>query len=586
MSGTTGSTLRTSDYLSLVAYCLVLTAFVFWFDRTLTSHETVGCVNIREMMQSGDWLVPTYGNRPWLERPPLPFWITIPLVKMLGDIPAAYRLAPLLIAIPCVLLTAWMAALWFGRGLGLMAGAILATIREFTHYATGPECDMFLCGVVTLAMALFVYLEFCRRPADAECGFFLGRRPWALLALFVVLGMANLVKGLFFGDLLILLPFAVFLLCGPDRWAVVRRYVWLPGWLAFLVVGSAWAIAVYSRYPDVVELWKHDYLGRYNQGYMREPIWYYLAQLPWVLFPWTFVAGLGLAVSARRAFHHGRTPERFLWCWAIVPIIFLSVPQGKHHHYLLHVMPAWAILSVLGMVRLWEWLPSCTLLQRPWPMLLAIALPLEVAVWYLGQPLGTLYLPVLLVCPILVLAYWWILSRPSLSVAAIALFALLIPLHWVGHASLRLVEDRFHPDLALVAQARKEAQTNKTPLFVLDDRTPLGASWFLFYLDHTARLLHHPSHVLRGDVAEEMYVLMRRDTVALMSNFAHCSLLRESEKTHDEFGHEGFRVGLYHVSVLPHLARTWDPIYISPMQATGRAAPPILQPTTGFVLRP
>ena len=51
-------------------------------------------------------------------------------------------------------------------------------------------------------------------------------------------------------------------LLGRDRWSLVRRYVWLPGWLLWLAVGSAWALAVCRRYPDVVDLWFSDYAGR------------------------------------------------------------------------------------------------------------------------------------------------------------------------------------------------------------------------------------------------------------------------------------------------------------------------------------
>src|SRR5262249_28771566 len=139
-----------------------------------------------------------------------------------------YRLAPLLMGLAGALLVAWMASVWYGRNVGLLSGLILATMQEYTHYAAGPEADMFLCTVVTAAIALFVHLQFRCRPVESsldslsplplsrgergEQVAFLGRRPWAVLFFFMVLGATNLTKGLFFGTVFALLPIACFLL--------------------------------------------------------------------------------------------------------------------------------------------------------------------------------------------------------------------------------------------------------------------------------------------------------------------------------------------------------------------------------------
>src|SRR5579863_5385720 len=191
------------DYALLSLFCVVLFSFPLFNNRVLTTHETVHCQNVREMMHDGDWIIPHYGGRVWMERPPLPFWITAAFVEMVGDNPLAYRLAPLVMGWWCVLLVGWMASVWYGRGIGLASGLILATMHEFTHYSTGAEADIFLCAIVTSALALFVYLEFCRRPAEKESTGFVSRRPWPVLAFFLVLGLTNLAKGLFFGTIFV-----------------------------------------------------------------------------------------------------------------------------------------------------------------------------------------------------------------------------------------------------------------------------------------------------------------------------------------------------------------------------------------------
>jgi 4-amino-4-deoxy-L-arabinose transferase-like glycosyltransferase len=581
--------LRPRDFLLLAAYSLLLSAVPLCCERTFTVHETVGCVNIREMRADGDWVIPHYGGRPWLERPPLPFWLTQPFVSALGDVPAAYRLPPALVALGCVLLAGWMASVWFGRGVGLLAGLILATIREFVQYSTGPESDMFLSGVVTVAIALFVHLEFRRRPAAGEGGFLLGKRPPGLLAFFVALGLANLVKGLFFGDLMILLPVAAYLLPGRGMWALVRRYVWLPGWLAFAAAGSAWAATAYFRYPDIVDLWKSDYAGRLNAGYMREPAWYYLAHLPWVLFPWTIAAFVGLGCTWRRALTEGRKPVRFLWCWAVVPVVAFSVPQGKHHHYLLHLLAPWAVLAALGTLRLWQWLPSLAWLRRPWPILAAVALPGEVAL--LAAPLppavpAWLLPAALVVWPCVVLACWWIFSRPDWRLGMAGLFTLLVPAYGAAHLLMPLLEGRYAGDRAFVERVRAAVSAGAR-LLVLDACGPLDASWMLYYLPGRAELLHNATFLRDERHGEELYLITRRFHAPLLGEYGSIALQFESARSRDEWQALGAqtRYGLYRLRLHAGLARAEGPVYISPMQATGRAPGPEMTGPAGVARR-
>ncbi|MFO0927522.1 MAG: hypothetical protein U0736_10850 [Gemmataceae bacterium] len=570
--------LRRSDYLLLAGYTVLLLAFPLVFNRALSTHETVHCVNIREMRADGDLVIPHYGGRPWLERPPLPFWLTLPLVEAFGDAPAVYRLAEIPIAVLCVLLVGWMGSVFYGRAVGLLSGLVLATIREFTYYGTSPQCDLFLYGVVTCVMACFVYLEFCRRPADGEGGF-VGRRSWALVGFFFFLGLTNLVKGLFFGDVMALLPVVGFLFLGSDRWSLLKRYVWLPGWLVFAATAAAWATAAYLRYPDIVELWKSDYVGRMNQGYMREPPWYYLIELPWVLFPWTLVIGAGLAVTWPRVTGQGRTPERLLWVWALLPVAFLSVPQGKHHHYLLHTLTPWAILGAVGAVRVWAWLPQQEWVRRPWPMLTIASVAGMAAVVALNGKfhLPAWFLPAALVgWPLVVFACWRIAAEPDLLKGSIALFAFLVPAHWFGHAMQPLLANRYTGDLAFIERLKSDLPADAR-LLVGEDIGPLDASWMLFYLRDRGEQLHNFTFLRDRRLQDaEVYVIARRMVADRLKEYGRPELVFESGRSRDEGGPE-HRFGLYRVRFHDRLARRDGDVYISPMQATGRAPGPELR---------
>ena len=113
------------------------------------------------MLRDGGWLVPTIGGDPWLERPPVPMWFICGVYSIAGDSASdsVARLAAILVAIPIVLLVAGIGSRLYGRGTGLAAGLIFATIHEVFSYSSNPEADIFLALIVTAVLAVFVRLE-------------------------------------------------------------------------------------------------------------------------------------------------------------------------------------------------------------------------------------------------------------------------------------------------------------------------------------------------------------------------------------------------------------------------------------------
>lgn len=562
-----------NDYFALIGFVFLVFGLPLALDRILGNHETVHCQNIREMIADRDWIIPHYGGRPWLERPPLPFWLTMPLVSMLGDHSRVYRLASVLAGLPTVLLVAWMAGLFFGRNAGLLAGCIVTTMHEFIRYAIAPEADIFVCSLVAIGLGLFCHLEFQCRPDERVA--FVGPRPWALLLLFAVLGLGNLVKGLFFTDLFMIVPIALFLLLGSDRWGLIKRYVWLPGWLTFILVATSWAVSAYLRLPDVVALWESDYMGRISGGYMREPWWYYLPHLLLNLAPWTPLAFVGLWLTHEKAWKQGRSPERFLWLWAIVPLIVLSIPKGKHHHYLLSICAPWAILASVGLLRAREWLQGQAWLQRPYIALTLLIVALESAILIVGQSLPRVQpwvLGLLVAVPSFVLLGWiaCILRDSRWS------FGLTIGLVVAACWGKEIVDWQTargpRGDLAFLNEVNRTVPTKESVL-VLDNWGPLDASWSLYYMQGRARLLHNATFLRTAN--REAFVVTRVRQSEELPAYGRVEELLRSEVSRNEKS-PADRLALYRVTLHDHLARFERPVRISPMQATGRAEGPYL----------
>src|SRR5437763_7152588 len=112
-----GDRLRFRDYLLLTVGCLALFLPGVVPSRTLSGHSAVVPQTSREMLARHDWLVPTAGGEPWLERPPLSAWVIAATDAAFGTAAddRVARLAAVLVAVPTVLLAAWIASVFVRR---------------------------------------------------------------------------------------------------------------------------------------------------------------------------------------------------------------------------------------------------------------------------------------------------------------------------------------------------------------------------------------------------------------------------------------------------------------------------------------
>ena len=72
------------DYLYVGLFTAFLYAVVLAAGGPLTMHEGVLSQTTKAMLSNHDWLAPRYGDAPWLERPPLPQWISCALCTVIG----------------------------------------------------------------------------------------------------------------------------------------------------------------------------------------------------------------------------------------------------------------------------------------------------------------------------------------------------------------------------------------------------------------------------------------------------------------------------------------------------------------------
>jgi 4-amino-4-deoxy-L-arabinose transferase-like glycosyltransferase len=343
----------------LIALCVVLFCFCLGSHRALTAHEALLAGTSKQMVLSGDWLVPRIGDRTWLEKPPLPQWIAAACAIVGGGFNEWTMRLPFAIAgILAVLLTVRIATLLFDARVGWLSGIIQASSVYTVMYARLAESDMLLLALFLAAMTTFLEVETRRE--------LLGVGQWKRIrmAFWVLVGVTNLAKGLVFGSALIVFTCGGWLVLKRD-WPALRRWFSPLGILLAFGIAVAWPMAVVLSEPAALDLWKRHLLGRAagSLGY-TQPIWYYLTQWPTQLLPWTpflFVAAPASWKAARRQ----SGPDRFCWWWFLGQMALLSCSSGKHHHYLIYALPAMSPIMARGLLQTASWIRDSSRSLRP-----------------------------------------------------------------------------------------------------------------------------------------------------------------------------------------------------------------------------
>jgi 4-amino-4-deoxy-L-arabinose transferase-like glycosyltransferase len=296
----------------------------------------------REMIQSGNWLVPHLNGTPYAHKPPLYIWC-IAVFRWLGLPWTAAALAPGLLAFLALLaiLPALGRALGLSTDVGRLAVTVLASTPFFSAFALVARMDMVL--VLTHATAVLALAKVLASDAAPAA-----RRRWHLL-FWLAVALGILVKGPVALALAVLTAAAWSLLERPRRLFRAVFAGWGP--LLCLAVVLVWlvpaGIAGGSDYFEDITI--HQSVGRMIRSFAhRKPFFYHLATYPVTGLPWTPLVVFALY----RALANGRDrASLFLGVAVLTVITFFSLVSGKIVIYLLPLFPLAALLAARSLNR-------------------------------------------------------------------------------------------------------------------------------------------------------------------------------------------------------------------------------------------
>lgn len=340
-----------TDVLLLAGFC----AFLFFYGLgafgLIGADEPRYAQVAREMLDRHDWVTPTLGGVPWLEKPPLYYWQAMAAYSVLGVTDVAARV-PSAIDATLLVICFYLFFRKFRRGVEVDAALITASCAGVIGYARAASMDMGLAAAFSMGMLAW----WAWRQTDQRI---------YLAAFYVLLALGMLAKG----------PIAPFLAAAvivafaalTREWKLVLRTLWLPGILLFCAIALPWYIAVQIANPQFFRefILEHN-LARFstNLYHHPEPFWYYLPVTALALVPWLVFVVAALVDPLRAWWTERKTAqsppdlelqfELFACCWLVVPVVFFSISQSKLPGYILPAVPAGTVLLVDYLLRQFE----------------------------------------------------------------------------------------------------------------------------------------------------------------------------------------------------------------------------------------
>ena len=323
-------------WIADAAVLLLVAACMFWGlgrPPIRDNNEALYADIAMAMAHGGSWLIPHLDGVPYIEKPPLLYWLMALSFKIFGVGAWQARLpdamAAWLASLGCIVLGRRLESPLAGRTAALIAGTSLGWVEIGRTILFDPLMSL---GWL-VALALVVLAE--RRESRALM-------RWAMLPL----GLAVMTKG---PEALVLLGLVglVQLLLSPGPLPRARMLrLFLDPWaiVLFLLVAMPWQLlAAWHQSGFAWFFWVNETINRFlgtriPDDFHHGPWWYYLPKLLIGTFQWTGL--LAALVLRTRRVRSGPAARSAVWARnaSLTLLVFFSSSSDKGAYYLLPVV--------------------------------------------------------------------------------------------------------------------------------------------------------------------------------------------------------------------------------------------------------
>ena len=299
----------------------------------------------REMLASGDWVVPHLNGLKYFEKPPFGYWTNAVSMNLFGENAFALRLPSALSVIISALMIFLLVRKFSRPGsASLLSPAIFLSCPLVLVIGYITILDSLLTMLLTGVLGCFFFAHMAET---------MRRKVFFLFLMGVFGGLAFLTKGFlaFAVPVLAIVPFLLW----EGRFKDLLKIPWIPLTTAFLIA-LPWSLMIHFREGD---FWNYffwtEHVARFLDpvgGQHPKSLWYFLPVLVGGVLPWAVQSPA--AIPMIRKLEMKNPLIRFALCWFFFPFLFFSVCSGKLIPYILPCFPPLAIIFAIGLTDYFE----------------------------------------------------------------------------------------------------------------------------------------------------------------------------------------------------------------------------------------
>lgn len=322
-------------YMILIALCGLLFFLQLGSVPLIGLDESLYAECSREMLASGNYIVPTNNGEYFFDKPPLAYWLQAGSMKLFSVNSFSVRFPSAVAGLALVAWTVFLAGRLFDRRTGLLSGYILASSILFVGLSRLCMLDQVFALLISIALGSFLLSYQEKWPR------------WGYMLFWAMAGLTMLTKGPA-GPALIFATIIAFVLIRRQP-ARALKTMPLLGIVVFLAVALPWFVLVQRETNGafVNEFFLHQNVQRAmgKDFSHNQPFWFYLPIYLVGFFPWSvFIPMVWKNHISLRPKDGPQEAALFMGISAVIVVTAFSALVSKLPHYILPALPPSAVL--------------------------------------------------------------------------------------------------------------------------------------------------------------------------------------------------------------------------------------------------